>query len=80
MTLHNKDFPFIEVRAKNEGYFETRIDAENAGYNVNQIWSVAVSDEMVFTYGPSHHYINVLGYIATEEPHDGDTYYEEPAF
>lgn len=74
VKVHQSDFPFERI---NEDYFFYAKDALKAGYKDSQIWSVAEGDDSIFTYGPSHHYINVIGYIVTEETHDGDTYYEE---
>ena len=71
-----QDFPFEEIRQKDGNYFNTAQQAQKAGYALNQIWSVIESDN-TWTYGPSHHYINVVGYIATKEKHDGETYYTE---
>ena len=71
-----QDFPFEEIRQKDGNYFNTAQQAQEAGYALNQIWSVVEVDN-TWTYGPSHHYINVVGYIATKEKHDGETYYTE---
>lgn len=78
-----QDFPFDEIRDATGDYFRSVADAMKAGYQESQIWSVAIADgegpngEDAFTYGPSHHYVNVMGYIATNEHHDSNTYYEE---
>lgn len=49
--------------------------AEQRGLTDNNIWSVMCGDEPnSVIYGPSHHRINVLGYIISEDPHDGETY------
>jgi hypothetical protein len=32
---------------------------------------------LYMTYGPPGHFVNVIGYIATAEHHDNDTYYQE---
>ena len=71
------EFPFAEIRTAHGDYFPTVESAEAAGFTRDQIWSVCECDG-VFCYGPSHHYVNVLGFIATAEKHDGNTYYEEP--
>ena len=48
---------------------------------ITQIWSVVVCDDddepITWTYGPNHHWVNVMGFTATQEHHDGDTYYHE---
>lgn len=78
-TFHHIEFPFEEKRDTDGDYFATARDVVKAGYEYpNQVWSVVESDG-VYTYGPPHHYVNVLGYIGTEERHDNQTYYEEPA-
>ena len=78
MTDHNKDFPFAEKRQESGDYFDTVQQAIDAGFALTQIWSVVECDGS-WTYGPSHHYVNLIGYIATDEHHDGDTYYHEEA-
>ena len=80
-TIHQEDFPFEEIRDDSGDYFPTAEDAMDCtGFNAQHIWSVAEGDDNYsYVYGPSHHVINVLGYIATNEAHDGDTYYEETA-
>lgn len=86
MTTHQADFPFEEIRNKDnyENYFDTVAQAEQiTGYDRNHIWSVIETsddeDENVnwITYAPSGHFINVIGYVVTHETHDGETYYEE---
>ena len=77
MPVHNIEFPFEEIRDENGDYFNSPQAAVKQGYSVDQIWSLHELDN-IFTYGPSHHRINVLGFIATDEHHDGNTYYEEP--
>jgi len=78
-----QDFPFDEIRDATGNYFASVADAKKAGYQESQIWSVAIGDgegpngEDVYTYGPSFHYVNVMGYIATNEHHDDETYYDE---
>ena len=82
--LHNileKVFPFEEIREKWTGdFFNAPSDALKEGYSLSQIWSVATYPSGLrntrFIYGPSLHYMDVLGYVATKEHHDGKTYYE----
>ena len=76
MTLFEEDFPFEEIRDRNGDYFHGVQEAMNAGYGLKQVWSVT-EGEGIYTYGPPRHYVNVIGYIATKEYHDNDTYYEE---
>ena len=72
----NEAFPFEEIKKPNEDYFASINEAQEAGFELNQIWSV-VECNNVFTYGPSHHIVNLIGYVATHEAHDGETYYTE---
>ena len=76
MTEHYEAFPFEEIRRRDGNYFNTAEEAVAAGYKESQVWSVIESDDW-YTYGPSWHYINRLGYVATKEHHDGQTYYHE---
>jgi len=91
-TIHG-DFPFVEHSRLDEwgdeggDYANRPHDLIKLGYAESQIWSVIEGDEEItqedgrrlnsITYGPSRHYVNVIGYIATKEHHDGETYYEE---
>lgn len=80
MADHFTDFPFEEIRDANGDYFTTAAQAMAAGYDADQVWSVVESDG-TYTYGPSHHYVNLVGFVATKERHDGETYYhEEPEY
>jgi len=79
---YNYDFPFQELRMPTGGYYDNRTQMERAGFIQAQMWSVVVEADAddgseYLCYGPVHHYVNVLGYIATAEKHDGDTYYYE---
>ena len=74
------DFPFEEIKTQHGDYFDTRLQAmQETGYSEDHIWSITLEDDdenWGFIYGPSHHWV-VLGYIATKEKHDGNTYYTE---
>ena len=75
--IHEQEFPFDEIRDQHGDYFSNVADAKkHSGYDESHIWSVTEC-EGAWSYGPSHHYINLIGYIATHESHDGNTYYEE---
>ena len=77
-TIHEKMFPFDEIRAKPHGdYFDSVSDAMEAGFDLDQIWSVVHGDDNSYCYGPHLHYVNLLGYVCTNERHDGNTYYIE---
>lgn len=75
-TYKDEAFPFEEIKKENGDYFSTVEEAQAAGFELSQIWSV-IADDNVFTYGPTGHIINLIGYIATKETHDGETYYTE---
>jgi len=92
-TIHEADFPFEEVsRLSKNGdydgdYAHSPHELRKLGYVESQIWSVADGDEEIvqedgrrlnfIVYGPSGMHLNVFGYIATKEHHDGDTFYTE---
>ena len=84
MIYENTDFPFDEIKDSGGDYFYNVDSAiKQTGLSAKNIWSV-VSDNhmdkdnwMVYIFGPAHHYCNVIGYVATKEPHDGETYYIE---
>ncbi len=75
--IYEKEFPFDEIRDEHGDYFMTIGDAKkHTGYDESHIWSVTEC-ENTWTYGASHHYINLIGYVVTHEAHDDNTYYEE---
>jgi len=75
--IYEKEFPFDEIRDEHGDYFMTIGDAKkHTGYDESHIWSVTEC-ENTWTYGASHHYVNLIGYVVTHEAHDGNTYYEE---
>lgn len=77
MTInHTRYFPFEEIRKPCGNMFDSWQEAKEAGYDDDQIWSVADHDG-TWVWGPPHHYVNVLGFVATKERHDHETYYEE---
>lgn len=76
MADHYYEFPYEEIRRPNGDYFDTALEAEKAGFQRNQIWSVVEIDGN-FIYGPPHHFVNRIGFIATKETHDFDTYYHD---
>mgnify|MGYP001273370718 CR=1 FL=1 len=74
---HAIDFPFNEIRGSDGDFFSTAEEASAAtGLDVNHIWSIADHDGTI-TYGPATSWVNVYGYFATAEAHDGCTYYIE---
>lgn len=80
MTDHYCEFPYEEKRRESGDYFDSIVQANAAGYDDDQIWSVVLSegdDSETWSYGPPRHIVNLIGYIATDERHDGDTYYHE---
>lgn len=74
-------FPFKELRTPNGDYYDNKTEMELAGFEETQMWSVveaAGNDGSEWLiYGPVDHYCNLIGYFATAEHHDGNTYYEE---
>lgn len=76
MTNHYCEFPFEEIRAESGDFFQTIEEAKTQGYALNQIWSV-LQAESTFVYAPPRHYINLIGYTVTAEPHDDATRYYE---
>ena len=81
MSHQQTPFPYHEIRddvvGGNGDYFESQDAARSAGYDDDQIWSVTHGVEDTYSYGPPWHYVNLVGFIATEERHDNNTYYEE---
>ena len=73
---YNTEFPYEEIYQPDGNLFCSVQQAIDAGFNLNQIWSVTIGDHTM-CFGPSHHWVNLLGYLATKETHDGETYYEE---
>ena len=81
------DFPYKEIRKGSGDMFSTAEEAMKCtGYDESHIWSIGDCDGEGWAggerygfamYGPSCHYINILGFIATKERHDGDTYFTE---
>ena len=79
-TIIEEDFPFDEIKKESGDFFSSIKEMEDLGFTENQMWSVVCTDfseGSTFTYGPRGHWINLIGYVATNEKHDGDTYYEE---
>ena len=81
MAEYEIEFPFTELKTPTGDYYDNRIEMERAGFVESQMWSVTDADNddgsEYLCYGPVHHYVNLIGYIATAEHHDGDTYYIE---
>lgn len=76
-VYEDTEFPFEEIRDANGDYFETIDQAmKQTGLSSDHVWSVTCDDD-VFITGPNHHYVNLLGYVVTKEPHDGETYFTE---
>ena len=77
MPYYEQEFPFEEIKDYEGDYFLSIEHLLVKGYTPNQIWSVVEADDNVFIYGPMHHYVNLIGYIATKEYHNMNTYYCE---
>jgi NAD(P)H-flavin reductase len=78
-VIYEQDFPFLEYRQDSGDYFTSINDAMLKGFLQDQIWSVVESGESdhCYIYGPPHHWVNLIGYVATKEKHDDNTYYIE---
>lgn len=77
ISFYMDDFPYREIRDARGDLFETvHLAMKATGLNMDHVWSVADAEGST-CFGPPHHYVNVLGFIATAEPHDHATYYEE---
>ena len=79
-VVMKKDFPFKEIRKKSGDFFHTLEEVKALGYTEDQIWSVLIAENnegYTYSYGPCDYLMNRLGYVATKEKHDGNTYYEE---
>ena len=81
MATHRKDFPFNELKTPTGDYYDNTSEMELAGFKESQMWSIVEAEGADnsgwLIYGPVHHYVNLRGYVATAEHHDGETYYEE---
>ena len=81
MAVYEQEFPFTELKTPTGDYYDNRIEMERAGFQESQMWSITDADDddgsEYYCYGPVDHYVNLIGYIATAEHHDGDTYYIE---
>ncbi len=80
-TVHEKDFPFIQLKTPTGDYYDNRTEMALAGFQESQMWSIVEADAddgtEYLVYGPVHHYVNLIGYVATAEHHDSNTYYNE---
>lgn len=77
--VFEQDFPFEEHRGEGGQIFSRISELLDAGFETDQIWSITESgeDDGCLVYGPSYHWVNLIGYIATTERHDNNTYYIE---
>ena len=72
--IHDREFPFNEIKRKDGDYFNTVKEAMTAtGLDSSHVWVIIESDtgndnEYCYTTSPPHHYINKIGY---------ETYYNE---
>lgn len=80
-TTYNAEFPFTELKTPTGDYYDNCSQMELAGFKESQMWSIVEAEgddgSLYLVYGPVHHYVNLRGYVATAEHHDGDTYYNE---
>ena len=77
MKMYQQDFPYEEIRKPSGDLWTSAREAMDDGWDEDQVWSVADDGETTWCYGPASHYVNVIGFVATNERHDGETYYEE---
>ena len=79
--VHEQPFPFQELRMPDGDYYDNQTQMEHAGFIKAQMWSVVEAESNdgaeYLCYGPVDHYVNLRGYVATAEKHDGKTYYTE---
>ena len=76
----SKEFPYEEIRRDDGNFFDSWDEVEAAGYSYRQIWCITSGDTEEgtwFCYDNAHHYVNVLGYIATNEHAKPNEHYEE---
>ena len=80
-TTIQSDFPFQELKTPTGDVYDNQAQMQLAGFDETQMWSIVEAtgddDSEWLIYGPVHHYVNLVGYVATAEHHDGETYYEE---
>jgi len=78
--VYTTEFPFDEMRKHTGDYYDSQTEMARAGFKVSQMWSIVEAEDddgaMYYYYGPVHHYVNLIGYVATNEHHDGETVYE----
>jgi hypothetical protein len=74
------EFPYVEIRTSTGDYWQSIDECLKAGYVIDQVWSVTVEEQKEgtwFCYGPASHYVNLLGYVVTDELHDSNTYFTD---
>tara|TARA_R110001583_G_scaffold42169_5_gene134111 strand:+ start:412 stop:651 length:240 start_codon:yes stop_codon:yes gene_type:complete len=78
MTEHYEDFPYDPIEKEfGDFQFHSMSEAMLAGFDENQIWSVAIDESNTATYGPANHRVNLDYWVVTNERHDNSTYYIE---
>ena len=85
MKVIVQEFPFIQYGRGRQDLDQNSVDrygswkeAKEDKWDDRQIWSIVSGDDLdVWTYGPPHHFVNDVDFIATTEFHDNETYYEE---
>lgn len=76
-----EEFPFTELKRPDGEYYHAPDEMLRAGFVPSQMWSIVeaegVDGSEWYVTGPATHYCNLIGYVATAEHHDGNTYYHE---
>ena len=73
-------FPHELVCFNDQCTYDTVEEATRlTGLGTDHIWAVVDDggNSDVWTYCPSHHWVNLLHYVVTKEPHDNNTYISE---
>ena len=80
MVEPSEEFPYEEIRRADGNYFDSWSEVSDAGYSYRQTWCITSSDSEQgtwFCYDNAPHFVNVLGFIATNEHAKPGEYYEE---
>lgn len=72
-------FPFTQLRKPDGSYYEAPDEMVRAGFVPSQMWSITELEEdgLWWVFGPADVFVDIVGYVATAEHHDGQTKYLE---
>ena len=77
--VYEADFPYKEIRKENGDLFQrissAEIHAKRLGYGIDNVWAIT-DGEGAWCYGLSSSYVNLLGYIVSDTPNQGEVYIE----